>query len=75
MRTGNKAGRPHTIGLENGSETMKNTIQRFQHDESGSTAIEYGFIALIIGLGIVASLQTIPPALSAIFASVGTYVN
>jgi pilus assembly protein Flp/PilA len=54
---------------------MKNTIQRFQHDESGSTAIEYGFIALIIGLGIVASLQTIPPALSAIFASVGTYVN
>ena len=54
---------------------MKNVLMRFLGDEAGSTAIEYGFLALILGLGIVASLQTIPPALSAIFANVGTYLN
>lgn len=34
-------------------------ILRFAADESGATAIEYGLIAAIIGLGLIASLRGI----------------
>ncbi|MDX2259732.1 MAG: Flp family type IVb pilin, partial [Hyphomicrobiaceae bacterium] len=34
---------------------------------SGATAIEYGLIAAIIGVGIIASLQTLSGALQALF--------
>ena len=54
---------------------MKKTLSRFIADESGATAIEYGFIALIIGLGIISSLQGIAGALTGIFDNVGSNVN
>lgn len=50
---------------------MKNTLKSFLADESGATAIEYGFLALIMGIGIIASLQAIPTALTGIFGNVG----
>jgi pilus assembly protein Flp/PilA len=36
---------------------MQNLFARFVKDESGATAIEYGLIAAIIGVGIIAGLQ------------------
>lgn len=50
---------------------MKNTLNRFLADDSGATAIEYGVLALIMGIGIIASLKLIPPALDGIFGNVG----
>jgi pilus assembly protein Flp/PilA len=49
---------------------MSSVLRRFLANEDGSTAIEYGFIALIIGLGIISSLKTLPPALNSIFGNV-----
>lgn len=38
------------------SVTMNSIVSRFMKDESGATAIEYGLIAAIIGVGIIAGL-------------------
>lgn len=51
------------------------TIRSFWNDEDGATAIEYGFIALLVGVGIVSGLQLLPPALNAVFNSVVTVLN
>lgn len=45
-------------------------LKRFIRAEEGGTAIEYALIALIVGLGIINSLQLIPPALDAIWNTV-----
>lgn len=47
----------------------------FKKEEDGATAIEYALIASIVGLGIVSGLQLLPPALNALFASVGTVLS
>lgn len=44
----------------------------FLKEEEGATAIEYGLIAAIVGIGIISGLQLLPPALNALFGSVGT---
>lgn len=46
-------------------------LRDFLSEDEGATAIEYGLIASIVGLGIVTGLQALPPALNAIFNSVG----
>jgi pilus assembly protein Flp/PilA len=51
---------------------MKNFLARFAHDESGATAIEYGLIAAIVGVGIVAGLTQVKTALAALFGDVAT---
>jgi pilus assembly protein Flp/PilA len=38
---------------------MKSVFSRFLKDESGATAIEYGILAAIIGVGIVVALQQV----------------
>ena len=43
---------------------MQNLFARFVSDESGATAIEYGLIAAIVGVGIIASLGTLKTALT-----------
>ena len=48
---------------------------KFLKDESGATAIEYGLIAAIIGIGIVTSLTTLKGNLSTLFTKVGTNLN
>jgi pilus assembly protein Flp/PilA len=46
---------------------MKSFLARFAYDESGATAIEYGLIAAIIGVGIVAALTQVKTGLTNVF--------
>jgi pilus assembly protein Flp/PilA len=52
--------------------TMKSLFSRFAKDESGATAIEYGLIAAIVGVGIVVALTTLRNGLSGTFSTVAT---
>ncbi len=54
---------------------MKHVLRRFVRDESGATAIEYGLIAAIIAVGLIASLQTLQGNLTSTFDKVGTAVS
>ncbi len=47
-------------------------FSRFMNDESGATAIEYGLIAAIVSVGIIASLGTVKTALISTFTTIGT---
>ncbi|PWE18763.1 Flp family type IVb pilin [Marinicauda salina] len=49
---------------------MKNLVSRFIKDESGATAIEYGLIAALIAVGIIAALTTLGGNLSGTFSNV-----
>ncbi|HRO48982.1 MAG TPA: Flp family type IVb pilin [Hyphomicrobium sp.] len=51
---------------------MTNLFSRFVKDESGATAIEYGLIAAIVGVGIITALGTLEGGLSGIFSGIGT---
>jgi pilus assembly protein Flp/PilA len=51
---------------------MKSLFSRFVKDESGATAIEYGLIAAIVGVGIIASLGTLRNGLQTTFNTVAT---
>jgi pilus assembly protein Flp/PilA len=46
---------------------MKNLVERFVRDESGATAIEYGLIAALISIGIVAAARGLGQQISATF--------
>ncbi len=50
-------------------------LERFSRDQSGATAIEYGLIAAIIGVGIVASLSSIRDAYTALYNKINTGLN
>ena len=52
-----------------------NTVARFMNDESGATAIEYGLIAALIAVGIIAAATTLGNGLSNIFSAIGTRLN
>ncbi|MGL4243495.1 MAG: Flp family type IVb pilin [Beijerinckiaceae bacterium] len=54
---------------------MKSLVSRFVKDESGATAIEYGLIAAIVGVGIIAALGTLKNSLSNTFTAVGNSLN
>ncbi len=49
-----------------------NMFSRFMNDESGATAIEYGLIAAIIGVGIIVSLGEVKTSLVGTFTKVKT---
>ena len=51
---------------------MKNLFKRFIKDESGATAIEYGLIAALIAVAIIAGLQTIRGELQGTLTEVST---
>jgi pilus assembly protein Flp/PilA len=40
-------------------KAMASLLRRFRRDESGTTAIEYGFIATFIALAIITSVQLV----------------
>lgn len=44
-------------------------IKSFIRDESGATAIEYGLIASLVGIAIIAAVRTLGTTLSATFQS------
>jgi len=54
---------------------MKSLFNRFVKDESGATAIEYGLIAAIIGVGIIVALGNVRTALNAKFQGVADGLN
>ncbi|MDP3660707.1 Flp family type IVb pilin [Phenylobacterium sp.] len=51
---------------------MTNFIKRFSNDESGATAIEYGLIAALIALALVAALNFLGPKVAGTFNKVGS---
>jgi pilus assembly protein Flp/PilA len=53
---------------------MQNIMARFIKDESGATAIEYGLLAALIGVGIVAGASTLGNNLNNGLATVGNKV-
>ncbi len=50
-------------------------LARFVNDESGATAIEYGLIAAIVGVGIITGLTTLKTGLNSLFSTVNTNLN
>lgn len=46
---------------------MKSFLARFAQDESGATAIEYGLIAALIGVAIIAGAQAVGTNLNGLF--------
>jgi pilus assembly protein Flp/PilA len=55
-----------------GATTMKNLFSRFANDESGATAIEYGLIAALVSVVIIASLTAMGTQLTAVFTGIST---
>jgi pilus assembly protein Flp/PilA len=51
---------------------MQNFVARFVKDESGATAIEYGLIAALIAVGIIAAARTLGEQISSTFGTVTT---
>ena len=51
---------------------MKNLVSRFAKDESGATAIEYGLIAGLIGVVIIAAVTTLGTTINAKFTTIGS---
>ena len=51
---------------------MKSLLKRRQMDESGATAIEYGLIAALIAVAIIAGATVIGTQLSTAFTNIGT---
>jgi pilus assembly protein Flp/PilA len=54
---------------------MKTLFSRFASDESGATAIEYGMIAALIAVVIIAALKTLGNNLSNKFTQITTNMN
>jgi pilus assembly protein Flp/PilA len=49
-----------------------NSIKHFIFDETGVTAIEYGLIAALVGVVIIASVTTVGTKLGLVFSSIAT---
>ena len=52
-----------------------NTVAKFMNDESGATAIEYGLIAALIAVGIIAAATTLGGGLSNLFNKISTKLD
>jgi len=50
---------------------MKKVLVRFVTDESGTTVIEYGLIALLISIGVIGALAVIGTSLGGIYVGIG----
>jgi pilus assembly protein Flp/PilA len=51
---------------------MRVLLKKFIANEDGATAIEYGLIAALIAVVIIAGLKTVSTALNANFTAIGT---
>lgn len=54
---------------------MKALIKRFLKEEDGVTAIEYGLIAGLIAVAIIAGASSVGTSLSTTFTKIGTCVS
>lgn len=51
---------------------MKNLMKRFVKDESGATAIEYGLIAGLIAVAIIAAVRLVGTNLTSTFTTISS---
>lgn len=54
---------------------MQNLVTRFIKDESGATAIEYGLIAALISVALIAGAKAIGEGLDSKFQAISTAVD
>ncbi len=54
---------------------MLAALSRLVRDESGATAIEYGLIAALISVVIIAAITTVGTSLSTVFSTIATDLN
>lgn len=54
---------------------MKTLFARFLKDESGATAIEYGLIAALISVGIIAAAGALGSSISGTFTTASESMN
>ena len=54
---------------------MRSIFSKFVSDESGATAIEYGLIAAIVSVGLIAALQGLKTNLQTTFNTIGNTVK
>jgi pilus assembly protein Flp/PilA len=60
------------VPAKNGDFQMTKAIKTFLKDENGATAIEYGLIAALVAVAIVAALTTLGNGLSGLFGEVNS---
>ncbi len=65
----------HRVNYNQEQELEMNKVLRFLKDKSGATAIEYGLIAALISITIVAGANIAGPALDELFTTIGTTVD
>lgn len=53
-------------------KTATSLLQQFVRDEDGVTAIEYGLIAALIAVVIIASVQAVGTNLSTVFSTIAS---
>jgi len=56
-------------------EPAMRIVTRFMAEESGATAIEYGLIAALIAVGIIAAATTLGGSLSGLFNNISTKLD
>lgn len=56
-------------------KTLLVGVKRFLRDEEGVTAIEYGLIAALIAVVLIAGATTAGGALNTLFANLGTCIS
>jgi pilus assembly protein Flp/PilA len=54
---------------------MRTLLQRFLHDQSGATAIEYGLIAAGIAVAIITVVQGLGTKLNTTFSNITTAIK
>jgi pilus assembly protein Flp/PilA len=54
---------------------MKQLMNRFVSDESGQDLIEYALVAALVGLGSVASMQTLAGSIANTFNNISTSLS
>lgn len=58
----------------NGEFKMRNVV-KFLKDESGATAIEYGLIAALVGVAIIAAVTALGGSLSGLFTAISSTLD
>jgi Flp pilus assembly protein, pilin Flp len=54
---------------------MKKIFARFAKDESGATAIEYGLIAALMAVAVIAAIALLRPGLEGIFTDISARLD
>lgn len=52
-----------------------NLIQKFAKDDSGATAIEYGLIAALMAVVVIAAVALLGPQIETTFENIGTTMS